>query len=149
MSEGDPGDDRDRLIPWSRVRDLTGLSRTTVWRLQRTGAFPSPLTLSPGRVGWLDSEVAAWTQARREREPLGGDRFERRPGGRPPARVAGPRPSRMRASEEKTIRETDDAAPPEGSVEIATGEPVPASPSRASRRRGPRGEAPGQLAFDF
>ncbi|RZI97783.1 MAG: AlpA family phage regulatory protein [Brevundimonas sp.] len=148
MSEGDPGGDRDRLIPWSRVRDLTGLSRTTVWRLQRTGAFPSPLALSPGRVGWLDSEVAAWTQARREREPLDGDRFERRPGGRPPARVAGPRPSRVRASEEKTIRELKDDAPQDVPPESVATEVVTAGVPRASPRRAPR-VAPGQLAFDF
>ena len=51
----------DRLLTWRTVRDLTGISRMTAWRLQRTGGFPQPVRISPGRVGWRLSEVEAWT----------------------------------------------------------------------------------------
>lgn len=51
----------DRLLAWRQVRDLTGISRTTAWRLQNAGTFPKPVHISPGRVGWRESEVAAWT----------------------------------------------------------------------------------------
>ena len=46
------------------VVTLTGLSATTVWRLTRRGEFPQPIRLSPGAVGWLDSEIRAWLAQR-------------------------------------------------------------------------------------
>lgn len=54
---------RDRLLPWRKVKDLTGISRTTAWRLQNAGDFPRPVVISPGRVGWRESDVAAWKAA--------------------------------------------------------------------------------------
>ncbi len=59
----DSGSTGDRLLPWGKVRDLTGISRTTAWRLQNTGAFPRPVVISRGRVGWRESEVYAWKAA--------------------------------------------------------------------------------------
>lgn len=53
----------DRLLSWREVRVLTGISRTTAWRLQNQGAFPRPVAISPGRVGWRARDVAAWTAA--------------------------------------------------------------------------------------
>ena len=47
-----------------QVLTLTGLSATTLWRLVRRGAFPAPIQLSPGAVGWLDAEVTAWLSER-------------------------------------------------------------------------------------
>jgi prophage regulatory protein len=46
-----------------RNRDLdviTGLSRTTRWRLEREGKFPARRKLSSMAVGWLKSEIDAW-----------------------------------------------------------------------------------------
>lgn len=54
------GGPEDRLLSWNRVRDLTGLSRSTVWRLQQAGEFPDPIRLSSNRVGWWESELTAW-----------------------------------------------------------------------------------------
>jgi predicted DNA-binding transcriptional regulator AlpA len=45
------------------VRQLTNLSRTTIWRLERHGKFPRRLRLSGNRVGWRADEVLAWIQA--------------------------------------------------------------------------------------
>jgi len=42
----------------------TGLSRVTVWRLEKAGQFPPRIQLSPGRVGYRRSEVAAWLESR-------------------------------------------------------------------------------------
>ena len=50
----------DRIL---RNRDLdviTGLSRTTRWRLEAAGQFPARRRLSKMAVGWLASEVEAW-----------------------------------------------------------------------------------------
>lgn len=43
---------------------FTGLSYTTIFRLERDGSFPTRRQLSPGRVGWIKSEVEAWLLAR-------------------------------------------------------------------------------------
>lgn len=59
-----PGDLEDRLLPWSQVKVISGLSRTTVWRLQKTGDFPAAVQMSPNRVGWWQSEILAWRKSR-------------------------------------------------------------------------------------
>ena len=58
------GGPEDRLLPWDRVRDVTGLSRSTAWRLQQVGDFPEPVRISPNRVGWWESELTAWKATR-------------------------------------------------------------------------------------
>lgn len=45
------------------VARVTGLSRTTIWRLERAGNFPRRLRLSANSVGWSSEEVAAWLEA--------------------------------------------------------------------------------------
>ena len=50
----------DRFLSWPAVRAITGLSRTTIWRLQKTGEFPRAVRISPGRIAWRASEVSAW-----------------------------------------------------------------------------------------
>ena len=42
----------------------TTLSRSTLWRLVKSGQFPAPVKLSPGRVGFRATEVHAWIAAR-------------------------------------------------------------------------------------
>lgn len=54
----------DRFLSWRQVRDLTGLGRTTAWRLRRTGDFPDPVPISPGRVAWRQRDIAAWNESR-------------------------------------------------------------------------------------
>jgi len=39
-------------------------SRPHLIRLERKGLFPKRLQLSPGRVGWLRSEIESWISAR-------------------------------------------------------------------------------------
>ena len=51
----------DRVLTFTEIRHSTGKpSRTTIWRMCRRGEFPKPIRISPGRVGWLKSEVDAW-----------------------------------------------------------------------------------------
>lgn len=50
-----------------RTRDVlvrTGIGRTTLWRLERDGEFPSRRVLSENVTGWLASEIDAWLQSR-------------------------------------------------------------------------------------
>ena len=44
--------------------EASGLSRTSIWRLESRGEFPQRRQLSPQRVGWLRSEVEAWAKHR-------------------------------------------------------------------------------------
>ena len=36
------------------------LSYPTIWRMERKGMFPARRQISPGRVGWLESEIEQW-----------------------------------------------------------------------------------------
>lgn len=52
-----------------RPRDLpseTGLSRTTIWRLEKKGDFPKRIRLSVGAVGYLRVAVEQWRQSREQ-----------------------------------------------------------------------------------
>ncbi len=42
----------------------TGLSRTTLWRLERLGDFPPRVRLGANSIGWVESEVRAWIETR-------------------------------------------------------------------------------------
>lgn len=60
----------DRIIREPAVNDLTGLSRTTRWRLERAGKFPARRKLSENAVGWFESEIHEWIVTRNiSREP--------------------------------------------------------------------------------
>jgi predicted DNA-binding transcriptional regulator AlpA len=56
-----------RMIDCREVMDRTGLSRTTLWRLERARAFPSRRRLTSNRVGWIETEIEEWLRSR----PLG------------------------------------------------------------------------------
>ena len=56
-----------RLVPGSKVygkAGCTSLSRTSVWRGVREGWFPSPVSVSPGRIAWFEDEVTSWLASR-------------------------------------------------------------------------------------
>lgn len=48
------------------VERATGLPRSTIYDKIAKGEFPRPVKLSPRAVGWLESEIADWQQARIE-----------------------------------------------------------------------------------
>ena len=54
----------NRFLRWGEVQGRTGLSRSTVWRLEKAERFPRRRWLSPNAVGWLESEVEAWIASR-------------------------------------------------------------------------------------
>ena len=60
----------DRFIRERECRQLTGLSRTTRWRLERKGRFPKRRKISPNGVAWLLSEILSW-QANCNSDPGG------------------------------------------------------------------------------
>jgi prophage regulatory protein len=49
-----------KFLRFSAVRERTGLSRSTIWRLERRGVFPRHRRISANAVGWLEQEVNEW-----------------------------------------------------------------------------------------
>lgn len=49
-----------RFISLQEVVARVGISRSTICRLQKAGAFPSSIKLSARRLGWLESDVERW-----------------------------------------------------------------------------------------
>jgi prophage regulatory protein len=49
-----------KFLRFSAVRERTGLSRSTIWRLERQGVFPKHRRISASAVGWLEQEVNEW-----------------------------------------------------------------------------------------
>lgn len=56
-----------KLLRFDDVQERTGLSRSTIWRLEHRGVFPKRIQVSVNVVAWLEDEVVAWIQARVER----------------------------------------------------------------------------------
>ena len=52
------------ILRTAAVTRLTGLSRTTIWRLERQGEFPSRVRLGVNSVGWREEEIARWINSR-------------------------------------------------------------------------------------
>ena len=53
-----------RFLRFTTIRERTGLSRSTIWRLERRGAFPRHRRISTNAVGWLEHEVDEWVESR-------------------------------------------------------------------------------------
>ncbi|ELK4798151.1 AlpA family transcriptional regulator [Pseudomonas aeruginosa] len=53
-----------RVIRLRVVIDVTGLGRSTIYKLISAGEFPRPVPLVGRSVGWVESEVHEWIKAR-------------------------------------------------------------------------------------
>ena len=53
-----------RFIRLDRVKELTGLGRSSIYKLMSEGAFPMSVPLTGQAVGWVSDEVDAWVLAR-------------------------------------------------------------------------------------
>ena len=49
-----------RLLRFPAVRERTGLSRSTIWRLEQRSAFPRHRRISANAVAWVEEEVMRW-----------------------------------------------------------------------------------------
>ena len=47
------------------VEAIIGLSRSTIYALMATGDFPRPIKLGARAVGWFESDIEAWLEARK------------------------------------------------------------------------------------
>lgn len=57
-----------RLIRLREVMRMTGLARSTIYKIMKEGVFPPSVPLGIRAVGWVESEIQDWIDARlRER----------------------------------------------------------------------------------
>ncbi len=54
----------ERILRIKEVVKITSLSRTSIWRLERSSQFPSRVPLCTGSVGWRMSEIEEWIRSR-------------------------------------------------------------------------------------
>jgi prophage regulatory protein len=55
----------ERLIRFAEVKRLTGIdSRQQAQNLVRMGIFPKPVSIGLRAIAWVESEIAAWRDAR-------------------------------------------------------------------------------------
>lgn len=52
------------LLRLPAVRQLTGLSRSEIYRQMGLGQFPAKVNVGQRAVGWVEHEIAAWIEAR-------------------------------------------------------------------------------------
>jgi prophage regulatory protein len=60
-----------RIIRANQITQVVGISRRHADRLEADGKFPRKVKLGENSVGWLESEINAWIEARAaERQPV-------------------------------------------------------------------------------
>jgi len=55
-----------RVLRWPQVQRLVGLSKSTVWRMEREGNFPRRRQLAVRAVGWDARELEKWVETRKK-----------------------------------------------------------------------------------
>ena len=64
ISHSSPTPQLERILRKSTVLNAVGISGPTLWRWIKNENFPQPVSLGGRSVGWLQSEVADWIEAR-------------------------------------------------------------------------------------
>ena len=49
-----------KLLTRQQIEEITGLTRSTIYRLMRSGQFPEPIRIGPRAVRWPQSEIESW-----------------------------------------------------------------------------------------
>ena len=56
----------DRILRRTECERTTGLSESTLWRLEQRNQFPRRRRISKHAIGWLESQVQKWIRERDE-----------------------------------------------------------------------------------
>ena len=54
----------DRLLKRRQVEEITGMSRSSIYRMMQDGEFPRPVRIGPAAVRWKASDITAWMESR-------------------------------------------------------------------------------------
>lgn len=53
-----------KIIRFAELKQKIGLSRSTIFRLEKLGQFPQHISLGSKSVGWLLSQIESWIAER-------------------------------------------------------------------------------------
>ena len=53
-----------KVLRFSQVEEMTGLSRIMIWRLEKNFEFPKRIQLTTNTVGWIEEEIQEWLESR-------------------------------------------------------------------------------------
>ena len=53
-----------RLLRRRQVEEITGMSRSSIYRLMQVGEFPWPVRVGPTAVRWRASDMTGWVESR-------------------------------------------------------------------------------------
>jgi len=51
---------KDINLRLARVKEITALSTSTIWRLEQAGKFPKRRKIGKRAIAWLESEINHW-----------------------------------------------------------------------------------------
>jgi prophage regulatory protein len=66
-----------RVLRKREVFNRTGLSQSTVYRMEKAGKFPKRVQLSVLCVGWIEAEVEDWIRQRADNRAAGCNEYQR------------------------------------------------------------------------
>ena len=52
------------VIRIQELMQITGVSRSSIWRWVKSGDLPPPIALGPNCIGWLSAEIYKWLEDR-------------------------------------------------------------------------------------
>ena len=55
---------QDRLLRRREVEKITGMSRSSIYRLMQEDEFPRPVRVGPAAVRWKASAIMGWIESR-------------------------------------------------------------------------------------
>ena len=55
-----------KILRLPKVIERVGFARSSIYAFVSRGGFPSPIKIGDRAVGWLDSDIDAWIDARTE-----------------------------------------------------------------------------------
>jgi prophage regulatory protein len=50
----------DKFLRLKQVKEISGLSRSTIYRFMENGTFPKNVDLGPRLIAWRESELKEW-----------------------------------------------------------------------------------------
>jgi prophage regulatory protein len=56
----------ERILKLFTVKEMTGLSKSSIYAMEAAGKFPNRVSIGPRSVGWKRSEVLAWINTRQK-----------------------------------------------------------------------------------
>lgn len=60
------------ILRLPEVTKQTGLARSTIYLRMSEGSFPKPINIGVRAVGWVDTDISEWIQARIKESHKGG-----------------------------------------------------------------------------